>query len=431
MISFIYLSDCARSFLVAAWSVIAMLMIFLFCVRFSRAKKSDPILLTAALLLTVWLVLLMAANRGEMRNIPADGLIFWVGSLPLAVYILIMVLSVAFCTVTLKKEIRLYRNIIPPGAIREAIDDLTDGLGFFETDGFPVLVNHHMYELALELTGNHLQNGEEFWRNLSEFSPEKQIQSGDNPVFIRSDGSVWSFSKLVLDIDEKPYIQITAADITRQYQLSQVLKENNELLDKQRKRLQTMLANIVQLKREEEVLESKVRVHARFGWCVLTTRRALAEECSAEELENILELWKSITAEMRAGLSDAQYDEDNTKVQLEEAAAAVGCKIEFSGALPDDSAAAYLILTAVREAVTNAVRHAGADKVTAEITDTDTAYSAVIYDNGSSNADGLKEGGGLSGLRKKIERAGGQLDIKCENGIRLYVRLLKQRGEML
>lgn len=77
------------------------------------------------------------------------------------------------------------------------------------------------------------------------------------------------------------------------------------------------------------------------------------------------------------------------------------------------------------------MRHAGADKVTAEITDTDTAYSAVIYDNGSSNADGLKEGGGLSGLRKKIERAGGQLDIKCENGIRLYVRLLKQRGEML
>lgn len=431
MIGFIQLSDCVRSFLVAAWSVIAMLMIFLFCVRFVRAKKPDPISLTAALLLTVWLVLLMAANRSEIKNIPANGLILWIGSLPLAVYISVMVLSAAFCVMSLKNEIRLYRNIIPPGAIREAIDDLTDGLGFFETDGFPVLVNHHMYELALELTGKHLQNGEEFWRDLSEISPEKQIQSGDNPVFIRSDGSVWSFSRLVLDIDEKPYIQITAADITRQYQLSQALEENNRLLDKQRKRLQTMLANIAQLKRDEEILESKVRVHARFGRCVLTTRRALAEECSAEALENIAELWRSITAEMRAGLSDAQYDEDNTKTQIEDAAEAVGCEIEFSGALPKDSDTAYLILSAVREAVTNAVRHAGADKVTVEITETDSAYSAVIYDNGDKKADDLKEGGGLGGLREKIERAGGQLDIKCENGVRLYVRLLKQKGEML
>ena len=174
-----------------------------------------------------------------------------------------------------------------------------------------------------------------------------------------------------------------------------------------------------------------MRVHGQFGQCVLTTRRALVEKCSAKELKNIVCLWENITEQMRTGLSDTKYDEDNTKVQLENAAAALGCKIEFFGVLPEDNDISYLILTAVREAVINAVRHAGADKVTVEITETAMSYSAVIYDNASKNIYKLKEGGGLGGLRKKIERAGGQLDVKCENGVRLYVRLLKQKEEIL
>lgn len=434
MISFIHLSDCIRSFLIAAWSVTAIFMILLFCVRFNRTKKPDPILLTAALLLTVWLILLMAAHRGKINTITADGLILWVGGLPLAVYISVMILSVAFFGMALKKEIRLYKNIIPSSVIHEAIDDLTDGLGFFKTDGFPVLVNHNMYELALNLTGHHLQNGEEFWNNLSEnigILYGKQLQSGNNPVFICSDETVWRFYKIVLEIDDKPYIQITATNITKQYKLSLVIKKNNKMLDKQHKRLQALLSNIAQLKREEEILESKVRVHGQFGQCVLTTRRALVEKCSAKELKNIVCLWENITEQMRTGLSDTKYDEDNTKVQLENAAAALGCKIEFFGILPEDNDISYLILTAVCEAVINAVRHAGADKVTVEITETAMSYSAVIYDNASKNIYKLKEGGGLGGLRKKIERAGGQLDVKCENGVRLYVRLLKQKEEIL
>ncbi len=430
MISFIQLSECGRSFLTALWSVIAMLSMLLFAVRLRRTKRPEPVSLILALLLTVWLVFIMTAHRSEMNNAAADGLTVWAGSVPYGVYIFIMLLYALFCGAELKKETELYRNVISAGIIREAIDDLSGGLGFFETDGFPVLVNHHMYELALELTGQHLQNGALLWQSLSEnpqISPEKRLNGGTNPVFICADGEVRSFSRTVLEIEDKSYIQITAADVTKQYQLSMVLKENNELLHKQQERLRALLANIVQLKHEEEMLASKVRVHAQLGQCVLAARRVLAQDCSDEKSESAAQRWESVIGNMRSGFCDAGGDADDARAQLEEAAAAMGCKIEFSGALPHDSDAAYLILSAVREAVTNAVRHAGADTVTAELTRTDTEYCAVIYDNGSKKADFVSEGGGLGGLREKIERAGGRLDVECKNGVRLYIRLLKQK----
>lgn len=434
MMSFIQLSDSVRSFLTALWSVIAMLSMLLFAVRFRRTKRLEPISLISALLLTVWLVFIMTAHRSEMNNAVADGLTVWAGSVPYVVYIFIMLLSVFFCGTALKKETELYRNVISAEIIREAIDDMSDGLGFFETDGFPVLVNHHMYELALELTGNHLQNGTFFWQSLSEnpqISPKKRLQGGSNPVFICADGGVRSFSRAVLEIEDKSYIQITATDVTKKYQLSTVLKENNELLHKQQKRLRSLLENIVQMKHEEELLASKVRVHAQLGQCVLAAGHVLAQDCTDEKSESAVQHWKSVIETMRTGLCDEDCDTENTKAQLEEAAAAMGCKIEFSGDLPHDSDAAYLILSAVREAVTNAVRHAGADTVTVELTQTDTEYCTVIYDNGRKKAVSVSEGGGLGGLREKIERAGGRLDVKCENGVRLYIRLLKQKERIM
>ncbi|MGM9936604.1 MAG: hypothetical protein ACI38A_04615 [Candidatus Ornithomonoglobus sp.] len=60
----------------------------------------------------------------------------------------------------------------------------------------------------------------------------------------------------------------------------------------------------------------------------------------------------------------------------------------------------------------------------------DLEYCAVIYDNSFPKTVSVKAGGGLDGLRQKIERAGGELEVKCENGVRTYVRLMKQEGMM-
>ncbi|MGN0182287.1 MAG: sensor histidine kinase [Candidatus Ornithomonoglobus sp.] len=431
MLSFIQACACGRSFLTAAWAIIGFTSILVLFVRFGRTGKIEPVLLITALLLNVCPVLLMAANRSEIKNIPADGLVSFFGNLPFALYILIAVLSAVFCAAELKKEIKLYQNIITPGSVREAINDLPEGLSFSETDGRPVLVNHCMYELAQELTGQPLQNCAEFWQRLedgTEHETVKRMREGGNPVFVLRGGSVWSFVKTDIVIGGKVYNQITASDITKQHELSLALKENNKLLQDQHKRLRELLANIEQQKREEEILASKVRIHGELGRCVLTTRLILSEGCCDEKTAAAAGLWQDVIEKMRAGFSGQQSEENNTKARLEEAAAAMGCKIEFSGNLPDDEEASYLILTAAREAVTNAVRHAGADRVTVEITETEMEYSAVIYDNGFPKTVSVKAGGGLDGLRQKIERAGGELEVKCENGVRLCVRLIKQKG---
>lgn len=428
MISFMQLPSLAKSFLLMLYCIVILFAMYLTFVRIVRMKRPEPVSTAVTLVLLALMMMFKAAIKCEARQLPADYPVSAADRLPVAVIILIPAVSAAYCIRGLLKEADIYRNTVTSGAIKEAIDDVPVAVSFFEPNGLPVLVNHRMYELALEFTGRQLQGCEEFWGKLSEASKaeaDNQLQNVNSPVLTRLDGSVWSFCKKNLEINGKSYTQITASDITKRYRLGLELKEKNALLDKQYHRLHAMLTNIVQIKHDEEILASKVRIHGQFGQCVLTTRRMLINGSSEEDIESVAGLWRSMTGKIRAGFAE-EMDEDNTKAQLEEATAAMGCGIKFKGALPENDYAAYLILSAVREAVTNAVRHADADTVTAEITQTDTEYSAIIYDNGSKKPESIKEGGGLGGLRQKIERAGGRLEVKCENGVRLYVRLLRK-----
>lgn len=432
MIQLVQSSAAAQSFLIAGCAVSAIIATWLCFVRCKRLQRPEPVSLIAAVILVVLLYMLMTVHLFVPMNRPPEGLFFAAGRIPIGFYTLFLVVTALVCGGVLWKEVQLYRKTITSGTIREAIDDLPGGLCFSEPDGLPVLVNRRMYAFSLELTGKPLQNCEEFWHSLSadsECDIGQPIEDGGHPVFSCSDGKIWRFSRKVLEIDGRSYIQMTASDVTRQHQLSRALRENNAALDQQKERLKELLANIVQLKHEEEVLASKIRIHGQFGQCVLTTRRALVQNRPPEEMEEVTALWRNVIRKMRLNLSELQEDEDDTLNQLKEAAAAMGCKLVFTDVFPTDRDTKYLLLTAVREAVTNAVRHAGADQVTVTTTKTEDAYVTVICDNGLKKVQSVSEGGGLGGLREKIEKAGGQLKIVCDKGVCLHIRLPKQGEE--
>ena len=68
-----------------------------------------------------------------------------------------------------------------------------------------------------------------------------------------------------------------------------------------------------------------------------------------------------------------------------------------------------MLITAMRECATNAVRHADADVLQVTVSCNDKAAEAVIINNGNQPAEEISEGGGLTSLRRRIERAGGQM----------------------
>ncbi|MBL1085555.1 sensor histidine kinase [Streptomyces actinomycinicus] len=93
--------------------------------------------------------------------------------------------------------------------------------------------------------------------------------------------------------------------------------------------------------------------------------------------------------------------------------------------VPEESESA--LAWALREAVTNVVRHSGADRCTVRLLRRQTLNGAVlelaVEDNGSGGS-GAGPGNGLTGLTERLEKAGGTLEAgRLKHGFRLVARV--------
>ena len=376
--------------------------------------------------LLIDLTVLMSLHQclNNAYAVPAD--LHKATALPLAAHLLLSAAALLWASFGILREIRIGKTSITPGSIREAADNLPSGLCICHMNGLPVLINRKMTELSRVLTGRDLLSGELFWKELEGFTDQRGIRKtahGDELIFILPDESVWQFSRTETMADGSIYVQTVAAEITDIYRLTEELAQQNEVLDGQHRRLKKLKEDIIQITQEEEVLASKVSIHDELGRCVLASRLALAQEQPAEALDTVAVMWMQTAERLATIAQDAQQAGDNTLSQLTSAAAALGCAIDLDGKLPENGDTAYLLLTAVREAVTNAVRHAGADRVMVRLREEGDTLTAVITDNGTAQAVSVTEGGGLGSLRRKVEQAGGEMEIKCEAGVSLHLRL--------
>ena len=73
-------------------------------------------------------------------------------------------------------------------------------------------------------------------------------------------------------------------------------------------------------------------------------------------------------------------------------AASIGVEIIHMGKMPENTAAARLIVYAIRECLTNAVRHAGGSRIFVVLTQTGDIVSAVITNDGEPPKAEIIEG---------------------------------------
>ncbi|QIK80521.1 sensor histidine kinase [Lysobacter sp. HDW10] len=81
-------------------------------------------------------------------------------------------------------------------------------------------------------------------------------------------------------------------------------------------------------------------------------------------------------------------------------------------ALPSETESALAL--ALREAMTNVHRHAGASRVQISLTREDGNAVLRISDNG--RGEGIRAGNGLSGMQERIQAIGGRLEINAQRG---------------
>lgn len=324
---------------------------------------------------------------------------------------------------------KLFKRKSLKSSIKEAFDNLPSGLCFFTEKGILVLCNYQMHRLVFALTGRDLQNITDL-REALEDLPKSGGAKREGDFILLPEGDAWHFTeKLVKDDEGRSYIQFLAVNGTDLHEKTKELKEKNTKLAEMAARMENINKNIAAIMKEEEILSMKMRVHNEVGICVLSTRKYYLEGCREKQKEELLALWQKTLGLLKNGI--CQEDEADLYQELLEAAAIAGAKIILTGHLPQGPLPSYLIICAIREALTNAIRHGRGDQLFVKIKEDDTTAIATITNNGDSPKGEITEGGGLSSLRTRIEKAGGTMTIACLPEFTLIVSVLKEGGEVL
>ncbi|MEO1581884.1 MAG: sensor histidine kinase [Pseudomonadota bacterium] len=143
------------------------------------------------------------------------------------------------------------------------------------------------------------------------------------------------------------------------------------------------------------------------------------------ETAEVAEAARNALSEIRA----AVYDMTATTVEQEierakQALSAAGVTLEISDDIPplDPTVSKALGLT-IREATTNIVRHANATQARIAFRYDGETLEVVVRDNGQGALEDMKEGAGLSGLRKRVRALGGKTAIRMQSGTEVRISL--------
>lgn len=369
----------------------------------------------------------------------------WALNLPLASVILCLLFFMLVPCLTLLREYRLWKSSITRFSVKESIDRLPMGICFSRTDGMILISNRSMNAVCQQISGGELQDAERFWEMLYGNDPlqgAERLSMKGELLLKFPDGTVRSFHRDTIIIDGTPIVQLTVTDITELYLLTEKLQSQNEALDELNSRLRRYGENVAELVRKQEWLDTKVRIHGEFGQALLAARRFLAQPNSERtdyDFKELLSQWSKNIAVLRQG---AVWDEeDHSLEELYEAARSIGITIKLDGNFPDSQISLAgifpvsqnvrsLFVAAAAEALTNAVKHASATEFFIRIEETEQEYIAEFTNDGKRPSGTITEGGGLSNLRRQVERAGGTMETRFEPEFSLFLKVPKKAVPM-
>ena len=343
--------------------------------------------------------------------------------IPIWIFLAGMSLLIICLCLLVRNEILTCRKNISAWSVKETMDDVPCGVCVSDSWGRIVLSNKKMRELSRMLTGAVLQNYEDLKQVLD---GNKSVQgvtrlSPENGVLYLPNGTVWMFQNYMLTEEEVAgYLQTVAFDVTEIYFNSEKIRMKNEKLELLNQKLKKMYEQIDESIREQETLKMKMQVHDSFGRSLLTIRRMLEGNKESDYMKNQLEILKQ-SVYILSGIT-----QDDTEKQYEESikhAEKLGVSVEIEGELSDEHQVALITDKAIRECVTNCIRHAHGSRVYVQSHKTREGWKVCITNDGERPKEGSREGGGLSALREVVERDGGEMTTKFEPEFLLALKL--------
>jgi signal transduction histidine kinase len=213
----------------------------------------------------------------------------------------------------------------------------------------------------------------------------------------------------VVKVEEKYYLfiinqnEVIAFDITEEYSLKKELDEQNEKIELNNKELVSSMENIENLEKEKNLLKIKNKYHDLLGQNLSVLQQYLnREEIKQENFDEI----KFMIKKMFIDIEDTE--DSNTNLQnLIKIHQNNGTNIIIKGKLPENEKQAKVFFEIIREATTNAIKHAGSSKIFVEIKETLEETYMVITNDGKKPNEFITENEGIKGMRRKVEEIKG------------------------
>ena len=320
----------------------------------------------------------------------------------------------------------------------ETINVIPVGILYLDSKGHPLLMNRCMRKNLAELhmpTDLHDMSGT--WNGLRKLSAQMPESSKDR---VRIDLDRFGETRAVVEVSPseirlfvcddvmvsgRPLERIIGLDVTEYAHAHDRLAHANRLLELAGQELQSQIEEVKKVADNAAYLRMRARVHDVIGQRLSILHRYLEEgRLDDESLEQIDPLLRSIAADLRSG-GDAEPAEQLGDIV--HAFGLVSVQIDVEGALPEDVRVAAAFLQIIREASTNATKHAQAHQVHVRLwqeTSEDGAVARMTVSNDGAPAPvSYHEGTGIPGMRHVAQNLGGSLEVHAAPPFTLAVSI--------
>ncbi len=308
----------------------------------------------------------------------------------------------------------------------ETINVIPVGILYLDPKGRPLLMNRCMRKNLVELRmPTDLRDMSGTWsdlRKLSMQTPESSANRAhidldrfghDRAVVETSPSEIRLFVCDSVTVSGRPFERVVGLDVTEYAHAYDRLAQANHLLELAGQELQSQIEEVKKVADNAAYLRMRARVHDVIGQRLSILHRYLEEgRLDDESLEQIDPLLRSIAADLRSGGASEPAEQLGDIVH---AFGLVSVQIDVEGALPEDARVAAAFLQIIREASTNATKHAQAHQVHVRLWQEGTEDGAVarmvVSNDGAPAPVSYREGTGIPGMRHVAQNLGGSLEV--------------------
>lgn len=313
----------------------------------------------------------------------------------------------------------------------ETINVIPVGILYLDPRGRPLLMNRCMRKNLAELhMPTDLGDMSGTWNDLRKLSMQMP-ESSRNRVRINLDRfgearavvevSPAEIRLFVCDgvmVSGRSFERIIGLDVTEYAHAHDRLAQANHLLELAGQELQAQIEEVKKVADNAAYLRMRARVHDVIGQRLSILHRYLEEgRLDDESLEQIDPLLR------RDGASEPSEQLGD----IVHAFGLVSVQIDVEGELPIDARVAAAFLQIIREASTNATKHAQAHRVHVRLwqegTDADAVARMTISNDGSPAPVSYREGTGIPGMRHVAQNLGGSLEVHAAPPFTLTVSI--------